>query len=490
PEKSGTSYAREGGFLHDAADFDAAFFNVSPREALTMDPQQRLFLEVCWEALESAGLTRESASGSQTGVFAGINTLDYNARAWLAPDGLEGYDMTGAVGSVIAGRVSYVFGLNGPAMTVDTACSSSLVSLHLACGALRRGECSLALAGGVSVMVGPGLFAAFSRQRALALDGRCKPFARAADGTGWSEGAGSLALERLEDAQRNGHRVHALVRGSAINQDGASNGLTAPSGRAQQQVIRQALASAGLSPAQVDAVEAHGTGTRLGDPIEAEALLATYGRERPAERPLWLGSIKSNIGHAQAAAGVAGVIKMVMALRRELLPKTLHVEEPSAEIDWSKGAVSLLLEPRPWPAGSQPRRAGVSSYGISGTNAHVILEEAPSTGHDSGSRTGSPTVGAIAAEVRPIAWVLSGRSEEALSAQAARLERFRADNEDLSSGDLAVSLAARSAYEHRAVVLGNDLDELSEGVRTLARGRSCPTVLKGTVRAGGERLAL
>ena len=490
PEKSGTSYAREGGFLHDAADFDAAFFNVSPREALTMDPQQRLFLEVCWEALESAGLTRESASGSQTGVFAGINTLDYNARAWLAPDGLEGYDMTGAVGSVIAGRVSYVFGLNGPAMTVDTACSSSLVSLHLACGALRRGECSLALAGGVSVMVGPGLFAAFSRQRALALDGRCKPFARAADGTGWSEGAGSLALERLEDAQRNGHRVHALVRGSAINQDGASNGLTAPSGRAQQQVIRQALASAGLSPAQVDAVEAHGTGTRLGDPIEAEALLATYGRERPAERPLWLGSIKSNIGHAQAAAGVAGVIKMVMALRRELLPKTLHVDEPSAEIDWSKGAVSLLLEPRPWPAGSQPRRAGVSSYGISGTNAHVILEEAPSTGHDSGSRTGSPTVGAIAAEVRPIAWVLSGRSEEALSAQAARLERFRADNEDLSSGDLAVSLAARSAYEHRAVVLGNDLDELSEGVRTLARGRSCPTVLKGTVRAGGERLAL
>ncbi|HTA15512.1 MAG TPA: type I polyketide synthase, partial [Solirubrobacteraceae bacterium] len=510
PETSGASYAREGGFLGDAADFDAAFFNISPREALTMDPQQRLFLELCWEALESAGVNRDSASGSQTGVFAGINTLDYNARAWLAPDGLEGYDMTGAVGSVIAGRVSYVFGLHGPAMTVDTACSSSLVALHLACGALRRDECSLALAGGVSVMTTPGLFAAFSRQRALALDGRCKPFAQAADGTGWGEGVGALLLERLDDAQRNGHQVLATVRGSAINQDGASNGLTAPNGLAQQQVIRRALASAGLSSTQIDAVEAHGTGTRLGDPIEAHALLATYGQERSRRHPLWLGSVKSNIGHTQAAAGVAGVIKMVMAMRAGLLPQTLHVDEPSSEIDWSQGAVSLLLEPRQWPAGDAPRRAGVSSYGISGTNAHVILEEGPDAALPEPAvlRPAPPESAAEApiaapephadtrarfagepAQATPAPWVLSARSEEALFAQATRLERFLGAETDLTASDVGLSLAGRSNFEHRAVVLGEGWGELCEGVGALAGAAASQTVVRGTLRGDGELVA-
>ncbi|WP_282281765.1 beta-ketoacyl synthase N-terminal-like domain-containing protein [Micromonospora sp. WMMD998] len=478
PEHTGKTYTREGGFLYDAHHFDPGFFGIGPREARAMDPQHRLLMETAWETFEHAGIVPADLRRRPVGVYTGVMYDDYGVRVMHdVPPDLEGLLGTGSASSLASGRLAYTFGLEGPAVTVDTACSSSLVAVHLAGQALRNGECELALAGGVTVMHTPGVFIEFSRQRGVAPDGRCKSFADGADGTGWSEGCGLLLLERLSDAQANGHRVLAVIRGSATNQDGASNGITAPNGPSQERLIRQALANALLTVDDIDVVEGHGTGTVLGDPIEAQALLATYGQRQDTDRPLWLGSIKSNIGHTQAAAGVAGIIKMIQAMRYGELPRSLHATAPSPHVDWDSGAVRLLAESRPWPDTGRARRAAVSSFGISGTNAHVILEQAPPTEPPAGDEPAGPYV-----------WLLSGRSDAALEAQA---DRLRAGLPDAGPAAVAHALATtRTHFPHRAAVIADDRDRLARGLAALAAGTESRDVVRGVTGTGGKLVFL
>lgn len=479
PDSPGTSYARHGGFLADVAGFDAAFFGIGPHEALAMDPQQRLLLECAWEACEDGGIDPESLIGSQTGVFAGVASSDYGLGVDL-PE-LEHLRLTGSVTSLISGRVAYTFGLEGPAVNVDAACSSSLVAIHLASQALRAGDCSLALAGGVTVISTPTLFVALSRERGLAPDGRCKSFGAGADGAGFSEGVGLLLLERLSDARAHNHRVHALLSGSAVNQDGASNGLTAHNGPSQERVIRKALARAGVSPADVDAVEAHSTGTPLGDPIEARAIMGTYGQGR-TDGALRLGTLKSNIGHTQAASGVAGVIKMVLSMRHDLMPKTLHAEEPSSHVDWSEGDVALLSSPVSWPAGERPRRAGVSSFGMSGTNAHAIVEEAPRAGDP--ERAGALDV---APEMPVLPFLVSAKSRDALTAQSERLRLHLTAHSELEQLDIAATLALHRAHlSERAAILAANREELLAGLQALTEGRPAENLIQGAAAHRGK----
>ncbi|MEU3521888.1 beta-ketoacyl synthase N-terminal-like domain-containing protein, partial [Streptomyces sp. NPDC006654] len=474
PDAVGHMYVKEGGFLRDAAGFDAALFGIPPREALSMDPQQRLLLETAWETFERAGLDPLGLAGSRTGVFIGILSHDHGTRLTPAPDGFEGMIGAGAAGSIASGRLSYVYGLEGPALTIDTACSSSLVALHLAVQSLRSGECDLAVAGGATVMSTVESFVEFSRQRGLAPDARIKAFDDAADGSSWSEGVGTLLVERLSDARRNNHPVLAVIRATAVNQDGASNGLTSPNGRSQARLIRGALDSAGLTAADVDAVEAHGTGTRLGDPIEAQAILATYGQNR--SHPLYLGSVKTNIGHTQAAAGVAGILKMIWAMREGVLPRSLHLSRPTTQVDWSEGRVHLLDQALPWPETARPRRAGVSSFGISGTNAHVILEQ-PEEPQEPAPPPQTPP--------SPLPLLLSAASTEALAAMGERLTDTLQNGRQLPA--VAHALATtRALLPHRAAVIAEDHDTALNGLRALATHHPSPHVITGHATTTGR----